>query len=168
MDSIPNKDAQIEQPAVIAESTDLHTGPDENATEAHGGPAGWGMPVIVVVCEHCDWRFLLPADCGPLALGRCPHCFQSPLSEVDESATALIAGQPPELIAPFSLTETTLDTAITGFTEGIPYAPEDLTPDHLHDRLRRILLPVWLVDVAVRCRMAGGNRVLLRSRQSSG
>lgn len=142
MASTPNKDFQIETPVA-------GPGPDQNVTGAPGSLAGWGMPVIAAVCERCDWRFLLPADCGPLALGRCPHCFQGPLSQVEASAENLIADRPPELVAPFSLSETGLEAAITGFAEGIPYAPEDLTPAHLRDRLRRILLPVWLVDAVV-------------------
>jgi hypothetical protein len=38
---------------------------------------------------------------------------------------------------------------VQSFASGIPYPPQDLTPEKLRSRLRRVYLPMWLVDAGV-------------------
>jgi hypothetical protein len=57
--------------------------------------------------------------------------------------------KPPELVAPFKLSEGELASVIGQFSKEIPYPPDDLTPDHLFRRLKKIYLPTWLIDAEV-------------------
>lgn len=104
---------------------------------------GWGVDLEAAVCEACDWAFLLPAGSLP---ADCPHCF-SPLSgDVDLSPDH----PPPELFLPFAVSHDVLAQRLEGFGRGIPFAPPDLKPERLVRRLRRLFLPLWLVDSEVR------------------
>lgn len=110
------------------------------------GSESWGAALVAVVCEGCDWRFLAPENAD---LSRCPHCFQPGLKRIDAQLDQLPYTQPPELCLPFTLSEAQLSQAIQNFAEGIPYPPQDLNPAALQKRLRRIYLPMWLVDAGV-------------------
>ena len=49
----------------------------------------------------------------------------------------------------FNLSSNALSSDIQSFAKGIPFAPGDLKPENLGARLRRIFLPMWLVDADV-------------------
>lgn len=99
----------------------------------------WGVSLQSVICEQCDWSYLLPAGLSSL---RCPHCFQKQLTPL----TLPTDLPPPELVIPFSLPADKLSQQLRQFSQGIPFAPRDLQPGQLEARLRRLYLPLWLVD----------------------
>lgn len=112
-------------------------------------PAGmlsdWGLALRPLVCERCDWAYLVPVGAPP---ARCPHCWQGPLTPV-EQADGLPHLAPPELVLPFTVSEEVLALRVTDFARGIPFAPRDLNPAALKARLQRLYLPLWLVDGTV-------------------
>lgn len=114
--------------------------------------AGWGEDMVHLLCEACDWRYLVPA--GVASLGdvslRCPHCAAEALVALDAGEARFPHAPPPELVIPFSLSKETAAQRITDFAGAIPYAPEDLTPENLRTRVRHLFLPMWLVDTTVR------------------
>ena len=105
--------------------------------------AAWDVPLIVTVCEHCDWNFLSPAGSIPQT---CPHCFQDSLSAVKEELQGMTYLKPPELMVPFTLPAANLAKVIQEFAGNIPFAPQDLKPEILRGRLRQLFIPMWLVD----------------------
>lgn len=109
----------------------------------------WGTPLVPLICEACDWRYLAPA--GPAstdldARTTCPHCAAEAVVRLDPDEAQFPYVAPPELIVPFSASQGAVDARVTTFAQGIPYAPEDLNPDALRARLQRLYLPMWLVD----------------------
>jgi len=112
--------------------------------QSHGNSA-WGINLEVAICEHCDWRYLLPPGLLPL---QCPHCFQATLVALTEH-DGLSNNPPPELVIPFSVSTGVLGQKIQGFSEGMWFAPTDLKMENLQTRLQRIYLPMWLVDSRV-------------------
>jgi hypothetical protein len=108
--------------------------------------AAWGATLDAAVCEQCDWRFLLPAGSPPQ---RCPNCFQTSLTPLASEVNQLPYTNVPELVIPPTVDPETIDQNIRVFARGIPFAPTDLTPQHLSQRLRRLFLPMWLVDSQV-------------------
>lgn len=109
--------------------------------------AAWGKDLEPATCEHCDWSFLLPVG-GQEPV--CPHCFQGKLERLGDSAADLPYRYPPELIAPLSISQAQLNLGLDKFARGIPFAPKDLSPQILTDRLQKVFLPMWLVDADVR------------------
>ena len=105
--------------------------------------ASWNINLEAAICEHCDWSYLLPAGVLPVY---CPHCFEAPLSSLAGQADSLSYSQPPELILPFTVSNEKLAQNIQHFAGGIWFAPGDLNPQNLKERLQRIYLPMWLVD----------------------
>jgi hypothetical protein len=107
----------------------------------------WGPDMQMVICERCDWRFLLPAGSQ---LPRCPHCFLANLTPFEQGDN-----EPgrfdycPELVAPFTVSAQAIDSAIQHFADGIPYAPHGLDYATLRARLFPVYLPMWLVDSPV-------------------
>jgi hypothetical protein len=83
----------------------------------------------------------------PPALAKltCPNCFGPALAGRAET----IYGQPPELILPFEVTPDQVAQGLRTFRDSIPFAPGDLDPRRLSQRLRRIYVPMWLVDGGV-------------------
>ena len=108
--------------------------------------AAWGGDLETVLCERCDWNFLLPSGSLPQ---RCPHCWGADLAPWNGNPDKLPHIRPPELVLPFEVTATRLAMAVQGFTKDIPFPPEDLNGKNLQSRLRRIYLPMWLVDASV-------------------
>lgn len=111
--------------------------------------AAWGMDLTLAGCEHCDWLFVLPPQQLPLS---CPHCARQELTPLDETVNKPIYTQPPELILPFNLDPAAAQGKLTAFSKKLWLAPPDLKAKHLHDRLRPIFLPMWLVDARVQAR----------------
>lgn len=110
----------------------------------------WGFDHTLAVCPSCDWSYLIPAG---LTAGRCPHCFRAKLDSLDEDPAVLGENlpylMPPELLLAHTLTPEKIAERIRSFARGIPFPPVDLTPQNLLQRLQRLFLPVWLVDVTV-------------------
>lgn len=103
----------------------------------------WGATLEAAFCEVCDWRFLLPAGSPPQ---RCPNCFQAALAPLAEGTDQLPYTQVPELVIPPVIDSETVEQKVREFAQGIPFPPRDLNPQHLSQRLRRLFLPMWLVD----------------------
>jgi hypothetical protein len=120
--------------------------PTQNDLPNQDVAESWGVPLVAVVCEQCDWSFLTPQTTD---INRCPHCFQPALARIDAQVSQLPYTHPPELTIPHALSEAQLSQAIQGFASGIPYPPQDLSPARLQARLQRIYLPMWLVDASV-------------------
>ncbi len=110
----------------------------------------WGTDLSSLVCEHCDWTFLAPTGATNKS---CPHCHQPALTPLDNAGaeqTTSIPGLPsPELVIPFNLSASALESAIQSFAKEIPFAPDDLNPPKLRSRLQAVFLPMWLVDSEV-------------------
>ncbi len=103
----------------------------------------WETEVVVAVCPHCDWRYVVPTEKATL---RCPHCFAADLEPVVDDVEQLPYLRPPELVTPFTVTKAVADKRIEEFADGIPFAPRDLNPETLRSRVQRLYLPMWLVD----------------------
>src|SRR5262245_541508 len=104
--------------------------------------AAWGGPLELVGCDTCDWAALVPPG---LVERACPNCFRSSLTEREEVAYS----QPPELALPFAATPGQVAQGLRAFQASIPFAPADLDPRRLGQRLRRVYVPMWLVDGGV-------------------
>ena len=104
----------------------------------------WSDNLTGVACEVCHNAYLIPAD-APTQL--CPNCFrdqldtapEAPLTESELNAT-------PERVVPFVLSEKDAVDLVAVFAGTIPFPPEGLTPEAIAKRMRRVYLPVWLVD----------------------
>ena len=111
---------------------------------------GWGFSPEFYACNNCGWGYLLPSGAAEL---RCPHCFESKLSQVDKDVETLEENlpyvSPPELVLPFNLKTERLEAQVRRFAEGIPYPPLDLTSENLSKRIQRVFIPAWLVDSQV-------------------
>lgn len=110
----------------------------------------WQARLEPVVCEHCDWRFLIPTGSSTQ---RCPHCFQRDLIPIDVRDELDPFPHRPELVLPFKVSKERVATQIGHFARNIPFAPTDLTPQNLQNRIRRVYLPHWLVDAEVSARL---------------
>lgn len=108
--------------------------------------ADWGQELLAGVCASCGWNFLLTTR-GQLR--RCPYCFQAELSPFEPGREALPGTNPPELVVPGELARQKLEQSLFAFSQGIWFAPQDLNPSNLVQRIERVYLPMWLVDVQV-------------------
>ncbi len=106
----------------------------------------WGMALAAALCERCDWSYLVPPDRLHFP---CPRCFRASLTPLEGPLEELPYVRPPELFLPFTLSSDRLATAVGQFAKGIPFAPTELNPKTLSTRLRRMYLPMWLVDADV-------------------
>ncbi|HSM25199.1 MAG TPA: hypothetical protein VK856_10085 [Anaerolineaceae bacterium] len=108
---------------------------------------GWDDNLVCVVCQHCDWRYL--AKPGSITR-ECPHCHTQNLeNEGDDFSMMVDFIRPPELYLPFSLKSTILQEKMQIFAKSIQFAPDDLQLGNLQQRLKRVYLPMWLVDSKV-------------------
>ncbi|HEX9019585.1 MAG TPA: hypothetical protein VF806_10375 [Anaerolineaceae bacterium] len=111
--------------------------------ETLSATSAWGAALSTAVCEKCHWRYLVDAHTTP---SLCPNCYQVKLSILPQGLPDMPHPYPPELALPFQVPEGRLAQAIQGFSKGIPFAPAGLNPTELSTRMRKIFLPVWLVD----------------------
>ncbi len=102
----------------------------EQADAAQSLTEGWGATLQSVLCTRCSWVYLAPAS---ESLERCPHCQAAALTSVEEVESSARAAQShqlsmseqtaaPELVAPFNISNQTLESAIERFSAGIPFA----------------------------------------------
>ncbi|MGD8814634.1 MAG: hypothetical protein PVI78_09185 [Anaerolineales bacterium] len=108
--------------------------------------SNWGAELIAATCEHCDWSFLLPQNASESI---CPHCYQGRVSPIGKAVEELPHNHPPELVVPFSVSSEVVTDHLEKFVRSIPFAPKDLRLSNLQQRLRRIFIPMWLVDVSI-------------------
>ena len=106
----------------------------------------WGADLEVALCERCQCRFLIPCGAPPPT---CPNCRQGKLEILPGGLPEMPHPYPPELVAPFDLSEQGLSDAIQTFVTGIPFAPAGLNSAALRSHLQPVFLPMWLVDAAV-------------------
>ena len=104
---------------------------------------GWEAARVPVICEACDWRYWAAAGQVP---ERCPHCAASTVVEMSANAAGFPYEASPELAVPFAVSEAILTRRVESFADGIPLPPDDLSFDVLKGRLRKLYLPMWLVD----------------------
>jgi hypothetical protein len=109
----------------------------------------WGRPLRAVICNRCDWGFLVGVNTTE---ARCPHCFHPALAPLPDAQDALPYVRPPELVIPFSLAQEVLARRVEAFAQGIPFAPQDLNAAALRSRLQPVYLPMWLVDASAEAR----------------
>jgi hypothetical protein len=87
--------------------------------------------------------------CQRLVLARqplvCPLCGAEEL----EASDAAVDAAKPELIVPFTVDEAAAKMALTAFVKPRWFKTKDLQVDALMDRLTRVWVPHWLVDVDV-------------------
>jgi hypothetical protein len=101
--------------------------------------SAWNAQLELVGCDICDWVVLVP----PRPVEQiCPNCFGPALTRRAET----IYSQPPELIVPFAAAPHQIAQGLRAFRDSIPFAPTDLDPRRLSQRLRRIYVPMWLID----------------------
>ncbi len=112
-----------------------------------GGRRESGHSGGVVICQACDWRYLVPEGAAPAI---CPHCASSELARLEAGEAE--AGYEPELVVPYVVSDAALAAQIAQFAQGIPFPPPDLDPAILGKRLQRLYLPMWLVDSDVAAR----------------
>lgn len=106
----------------------------------------WGQRVELALCERCDGRFLRS---DRAASSQCPHCHHAPLAPLTAPPGDDATTHPPEFVVPFSAPPEAVAEQCRQFARSIPFAPPDLRPDILAERLRRLYLPLWLVDSRV-------------------
>ncbi|HNT22831.1 MAG TPA: hypothetical protein PKM21_00580 [Anaerolineales bacterium] len=108
----------------------------------------WGETVDLMVCESCDWRYVLPQGVLPQ---RCPNCFNGDLKLLTPGPEIqTVCSRPPESYLPFSVSMERVLQNIQEFASGPWFAPADLNPATLRQRLKRVYWPMWLVDCNVR------------------
>jgi hypothetical protein len=104
--------------------------------------SAWQHPLQPLNCEVCDWSYLTDlVDESPIV---CPHCYRASLTELDEEELLQAGG--PELVVPFQIAREQVQTALGEFARSYWLPPPDLKSGKLLARLRRVYVPVWLVD----------------------
>lgn len=107
------------------------------------------MLKTVLMCEACDTGFWTPQKVeGQLLL--CPNCLQAPLVEAESETVANLLLPEPEGILPFSVSSSLLQANLNNFIQRIPFKPRDLNVPNLMNRLQKVYMPLWWVDVAVK------------------
>ncbi len=99
----------------------------------------WGPPLKAVHCGHCKEAHLAPKG---ETLSHCPFCAQGPVIP----QLAFIRKEPPEQVIPYSVSEQKLTGILERWTQGIWFRPAELKANTLMKRVRRYLIPLWLVD----------------------
>ena len=107
------------------------------------GISGWGARRIPLICNRCDWRYLVQADAVPTA---CPHCSSPEVEALAPGMAQFPYMAPPELIVPFAAGAAAVTHRVAVFAQEIPFPPEELSPEALVGRLQRLFVPMWLVD----------------------
>ncbi len=115
------------------------TGSKEREQAVTDVAAVWGVPLMAVHCAHCGEAHLVPKDAVPPL---CPFCFQGPVTP----QPAYLREEPPEQALPYSVSERKLARILDRWTQGVRFRPAELKATALMQRVRRYLVPLWLVD----------------------
>ena len=112
----------------------------------------WGVALVAVHCGHCGEAHLVPGDAlgadgtseaeGDAVPLRCPFCLQAPV----RLQPAVLREEPPEQVLPYGVSEGKLAGILERWTQGIWFRPDELKARVLMQRVRRYLVPLWLVD----------------------
>jgi len=105
--------------------------------------SNWGAPRIPLICNRCDWRYLVQADA---VLTACPHCASPDIEALAPGTVQFPYVAPPELVVPFAVGAEVVSRQVAAFAEEIPFPPEDLNPGALVGSVQRLFVPMWLVD----------------------
>ena len=117
----------------------------------------WGVNLQPVICEECDWRYLMPLQ-SPVQL--CPNCRKAELVPLeDEHIGDLSFDYPPELLLPFTASTETLSQSIQRFAGGSGLLPAIYARKTLKPGCNGSTYPCgWLT---VRCRLRGRQKPAL-------
>ncbi len=133
----------------------------------------WGVNLESAICEECDWHYLVPPATlqATATLPVCPHCRQAMLVSLEEqnNSTSASVGYAPELLLSFTVSSEVLNQKIQRFAGDIWFAPGDLNPQKLSERVQSVYLPMWLVDRQVQATWqaeAGFNYEVVSHRDS--
>jgi len=125
---------------------------EENLVDADAGqpemPGNlWGMDVDVAVCDRCYWAFVVERGGN---IRSCPYCSQGSLviAPIEQEGWSAYA-RPPEAYLPHTEPVEMVNRAVGEFAGGLWFPPLDLTPQNLVKRVKRVFLPMWLVDSRV-------------------
>ncbi len=105
--------------------------------------SGWGAPRLPLICNRCDWRYVVPGDAVPTA---CPHCASPEIETLVPGTAQFPYVAPPELVVPFAAGAEVVSRQLAAFAEEIPFPPESLSAEALAGRMQRLFVPMWLVD----------------------
>ncbi len=122
-------------------------GSEEREQRATDVAAVWGAALTAVHCSHCGEAHLVPEDALSETEGNaipllCPFCFQGPVTP----QPAYLREEPPEQVLPYSVPERKLAGILDQWTRGMWFRPAELKAGALMQRVRRYLIPLWLVD----------------------
>lgn len=112
----------------------------------------WGKNRALSHCQVCDGNFVLSLS---LETELCPYCGHTVLTYIDEEKDHPAYTHAPEQMLPFSVPVETLQGNVTQFAKKSWFAPADLTPQNLKNRLQKLYLPFWLVDASAQARWQG-------------
>jgi hypothetical protein len=101
----------------------------------------WQRALQAVICENCDWTYLTGDFEGSIT---CPHCYRASLTRLTDDDLPQATG--PELVVPFQINKEQVQMALDKFARSFWLTPKDLNSRNLLSRLRRVYVPVWLVD----------------------
>jgi hypothetical protein len=117
-------------------SEGLHTPPVVETTSY------WGIHLVASGCPSCGAAFLIqPGN----ETGLCPACASRSLV----AQPVRMRSEPPELLAPYEVDDGHAASLIANWTAGVWLRPPDFSANALRSRLRRVYLPMWLVDGTV-------------------
>ncbi|NDJ54119.1 MAG: hypothetical protein GYB68_13700 [Chloroflexi bacterium] len=106
----------------------------------------WQIELQPYACAFCESVFLLPPEASRLT---CPTCFRDELDPISDAEQYPSYVMPPEKVLPFAISPERAVSLAEDNLKRIPLRPTDITPANLKDRLRPILLPMWLIDAEV-------------------
>jgi hypothetical protein len=109
--------------------------------------AVWGVAMGAVHCAHCGEAHLVPGEAlgdteGDVVALRCPFCLQGPVTR----QPAAVREEPPEQVVPYAVAEGKLAGILGRWAQGGWFRPDELKAGVLVQRVRRYLVPLWLVD----------------------
>lgn len=111
--------------------------------------AMWGVGLQQATCSICDASYLMLESMARFGQERCPNCSRSFLQATEATVAQPDLARQPELILDFKITPQQAMNMLVAFTAKIKSPPPDLTKENLTQRMRRVFLPVWLVDATV-------------------
>ncbi len=109
----------------------------------------WGLELEQANCSLCDASYLLPEAMARFGQEPCPNCSRAFLEVAEKTVAQPDFARAPELVVEFLVEPAQAVDLMMRFVKQIKQPPPDITKQNLADRLRRVYLPVWLVDATV-------------------